>query len=311
VTRTIAVLGSGGLLGPRILRLASSRGDRILAARSTDVDARDRSQVSNWLQADKPDVLIITAARTGGVHANLKSPADMLDDNAQIALAAIGAARSEGIERVLYCSSAAIYADTAHLPCRESDAGSGSVDASHFGYASAKLLGARFCSAIRRQDGLDYTALLLTGMYGPGQSYDPSRSHVAAALLARIHRAHQTRAPEVVVWGTGAATRDLLFVEDAAEAVLHLTLADGPEDGLINVASGRETTIRELAETVADAIGYKGALVFDASKPEGARRRVLDISRLNGSGWAPRYALAEGIRRSVEAYSTALAGRDG
>jgi GDP-L-fucose synthase len=299
--RHIGLLGAGGLLGSEIVRQARASGQEISAARSSDVDARNELAVVEWLDTTRPDTLIVCAARNAGVHANIASPADMLSDNARIALASIGAARRLKIPRLLYCSSGAVYPVRAPMPYRESDAGAGPTEESHFGYASAKLLGTRYCQSVRRQDGLDYTALLLTNMYGPGQSYDPSRSNVVASLMARFQAAKLQGDRKVEVWGTGLATRDLIYVSDSASIILALAARPGPPDGLINIASGRETSIREIAATVADVAGFRGDLAFDPSKPEGARRRVLDITRLDALGLKPRTPLREGIALGFEA----------
>ncbi len=303
----VGLLGAGGLLGSEIARLARARGIKLWAVRSAEVDARDDRAVMAWLDMTRPDALIVCAARNAGVHTNIASPADMLEYNARIAIASIGAARQARVPRLLYCCSGAIYATDAQMPCREADAGTGPLEPSHIGYSAAKELGLRFCQAVRAQDGLDYTALLLTNIFGPGQNYDPSRSNVVASLMARIHAAKTAGDSEVVVWGTGDATRDLIFVEDAASAILGLTQVAGPVDGTINLATGRETAIKDLAADIAKVVGFTGRLVFDRSKPEGARRRVLDVSRLAALGLAPASSLPDSLRRTYAAYLGSLA----
>jgi len=303
----VGLLGAGGLLGSEIARQARARGIKLSATRSAEVDARDERAVMAWLDKTNPDVLIICAARNAGVHVNIASPADMLEDNARIAIASIGAARRARVPRLLYCCSGAIYPTTAQVPCRESDAGTGRPEPSHAGYSAAKELGLRFCRAVRAQDGLDYTAILLTNIFGPGQNYDPSRSNVVASLIARIHAAKAAGDSEVVVWGTGDATRDLIFVEDAASAMLGLAQVAGPVDSTINLATGREISIKEIAATIATVVGYTGRLVFDGSKPEGARRRVLDASRLAALGLAPASSFSDSLQRTYADYIGSLA----
>jgi GDP-L-fucose synthase len=297
----VGLLGAGGLLGSEIRRQAIARGWKISAARSSDVDAREENAVLDWLDKSRPDALIVCAAKNAGVHVNISSPADMLADNARIAIASIAAARQVRIPRLLYCSASAIYPLTAPMPYREIDAGAGPMEESHFGYASAKLLGTRYCQSIRRQDGLDYTALLLTNIYGPGQSYDPSRSNVVAGLMARFHAASIRGDASVEVWGTGAATRDLIYAGDAASIILALAQQPGPADGIINVASGRETTIQEIATVVAEVTGFRGRLIFDPSKPEGVKRRAIDVTRLMERGLQSKTSLNEGILHAFEA----------
>jgi GDP-L-fucose synthase len=301
--RHLGILGAGGLLGSEIARQASAEGLKISAVRSHEVDATNEGAVRDWLETTKPDAMIVCAARNAGVHANIATPADMLADNARIAIASIAAARQLRIPRLLYCSSSAIYPPTAPMPYREIDAGSGPVEESHLGYASAKLLGTRFCQSVRKQDGFDYTALLLTNIYGPGQSYDPSRSNVVAGLMARIEAARLHGEASVEVWGTGDATRDLIYAGDAASIALALAQQPGPADGLINVASGREISIREVAANVAKVVGFTGSLVFDSSKPEGAKRRSIDVTRLMALGLQARTTLNQGIRQAFAAWT--------
>lgn len=297
--RSIAILGAGGLLGRRLCAIAADAGWRVEAARSAEVDARDETAVSGWLAARRPDVLFINAAVTGGVHANLASPADYLDANARIALASLAAARRAPGLRVLYAGSAIIYPDAAPQPFTEDAAGSGPLDPTHLGYAAAKLLGVRQCEALRRQDGMDCTALVFTNMYGPGQRYDPARSNVVGGLLRRFHDARTRGDAEVSVWGTGEAERDLLYVDDAARAVIAAAApGEGPPEPLLNIASGASIRIRELAHAVARTTGFTGRLTFDASKPEGARRRSFDVSRLHRLGWRAQTSLEEGLRAS-------------
>jgi GDP-L-fucose synthase len=298
----LAVLGAGGLLGAEVCRRAEARGWTVFAARSAEVDARSEVAVFEWLAKTRPTTIVLCAARNAGIHANIAAPADMLAENTRIALASIGAARRAGAPRLLYCSSTAIYSEDAPLPLQETSVGLGAPELSHMGYSTAKLTGARYCQAVRIQDGLDYSALLLTNIYGPGQSYAPSRSNVAASLLARFHHAKISGADEVIVWGTGNATRDLIFSRDAAEAILMLARDSGPRDGLINIASGHEITIRRLAETVASVTGFEGRLVFDASQPEGASRRWIDTSRLNAIGWRTETSLEDGLALAYRAF---------
>jgi GDP-L-fucose synthase len=296
----VGLIGAGGLLGASLVRAAARTGLDLCPAPRAEVDARDSRTVETWLAAVRPDALIIAAALNGGIQANLAQPADFLAHNAAIALACIGAARRVGVGAVLYCASAALYPLASPQPLREADLFAGAADPSHLGYGAAKALGVRYCQAIREQDGLPYTALLLTNIYGPGQSWDEARSNVVAGLLKRLHQAREDHSPDVSVWGTGAARRDLIFGEDAAEAILTLAqrtdLMAALPDGLVNIASGDEISIRDLALLCARTVGYKGALTFDPTKPEGAARRVLDVSRLQAMGWWARTPLMQGLK---------------
>ncbi|MFZ4071910.1 MAG: NAD-dependent epimerase/dehydratase family protein, partial [Caulobacterales bacterium] len=238
-----ALLGSGGLLGRHVQELAAENGIDLQAAPRAAVDAQDPAAVRAWLSRVAPDVVIVNAAHTGGVQANLASPATMLADNARVALAGIGEACALGVTRLLYCGSGIVYPADAPQPYRETDAGTGAMDPTHLGYAAAKYLGMQYCEAVRQQHGLAYTALLLGNMYGPGQRWEPARSNVVAGLMRRLHEAKISGAAQVEVWGTGLAKRDVLYARDAAAAVLTIAAAPTLDHALINVASGAEVTI--------------------------------------------------------------------
>lgn len=306
--RSLAILGAGGLLGPRLRAIATNEKLRVEAAGSAEVDARDPGAVFDWLSRTSPDVIFINAAVTGGVHANLASPADYLDANARIALGSLGAARRLPGLRVLYASSAIVYPDVAAQPFTEGAAGAGLLDPTHLGYAAAKLLGVRQCEALRRQDGMDCTALLFTNMYGPGQRYDPARSNVVGGLLRRFDEAKKRGDAEMTVWGTGEAERDLLYVDDAARAVLAAAAGDTPPDPLMNVASGKSLKIRELADAIARATGFAGRVTFDPTRPEGARRRSFDVTRLHRLGWSAAVPLEQGLSESYADFLRREAG---
>ena len=305
----IGLIGAGGLLGASLVRAAACAGLDLCPAPRAEVVARDSRGVETWLGAVRPDALIIAAALNGGIQANLAQPADFLEHNAAIVLACISAARRARVGVVLYCASAALYPLASPQPLKEADLFAGAADPSHLGFGAAKALGVRYCQAVREQDGLPYTALLLTNIYGPGQRWDEARSNVVAGLLKRLHQAREDRSPSVSVWGTGGARRELVYGEDAAEAILTLAqcadLIAALPDGLVNVGSGDEVSIRDLAQLCAQTVGYEGALTFDPTKPEGAARRVLDISRLQSMGWRARTPLLVGLKATY----ADLAGR--
>lgn|GEM_PF-1828926 len=310
VTARIGLIGAGGLLGSSLVMAAQGAGLDLCSAARAEVDARDRGSVEAWLRSQRPSALIISAALNGGIQANLSEPADFLEDNAAIALACLGAARRIGIRNVLYCASAALYPLSAAQPLREGDLFSGPSDPGHLGFAAAKMLGVRYCQAVRQQDDLACTALLLTNIYGPGQRWEEPRSNVVAGLLKRLHQAKHERLPAVTVWGTGHARRDLVYASDAAEAILALAtrqdLLERLPDGLINIGSGEDVSIWELARLCSGTVGYEGRLDFDPKKPEGAARRVLDVSRLQELGWRARTPLPEGLKATYASLSPVI-----
>ncbi len=276
------------------MRRLRSEGCILLTATRARLDLRDRRAVDAWLARNRPEAAVICAGRVGGLVANRDLPVDFLTDNALIALSTIGAAKEAGVGKLLYLGSSCIYPREAPQPMRPEHLLTGPLEPTNEAYALAKILGVKLVQSYRRQHGADFIAAMPTNLYGPGDGYHPTRSHVAAGLIRRMHEARRAGAPEVAVWGTGRPRRELLHVDDLADA-LALLLGRWSSPEPVNVGSGVEVTIAELARAVARAVGYEGRLRFDASQPDGAPRKLVDGSVLAGLGWRPRIGLEAGL----------------
>ena len=292
--RRLWVAGHGGLLGSALMRALAGVEAQVLTAPRADVDLRDEGAVERWVGEARPEIVVLSAAAAGGVAHNLAAGEVLFADNLAIAQAVIGACGRAGVPRLLYVASAAIYPREAPLPTPESALGSGPPDPSMAGYAHAKLAGIALREDWSARAGQHYSAVAPCNLYGPGDRFEEGRSTVLAALVARAVQAQATGADELVVWGTGTATREFQHADDAATALLTvLARSQGP--GLVNVGSGEDTPIAVVARLAALAAGFEGRIVFDPSKPEGVRRKRLDTARLRSLGWVPQVALAAGI----------------
>ncbi|MBI5230783.1 MAG: GDP-L-fucose synthase [Coriobacteriales bacterium] len=291
----VYVAGHRGLVGSAVWRAFEARGcDDLVGATSRDLDLRDRGPTFAFVGAQRPDVMVIAAAKVGGILANSTYPAQFLSENLRIQVNLLDAAVEHGVGRVLFLGSSCIYPKRAEQPIKESSLLTGALEPTNDAYAIAKISGILQVQAIRRQYGLPYISAMPTNLYGPGDNFDPLGSHVLPALLRRFHEAKASGTAEVTIWGSGTPRREFLHVDDLADAVLFLLEHyDDPET--INVGTGVDVAIRELAETVADVVGWEGRLVFDASKPDGTPRKLLDVSRLGDLGWRARTGLREGV----------------
>jgi nucleoside-diphosphate-sugar epimerase len=255
------------------------------------------------MQAERPDVVILAAAKVGGIHANNTYPADFIYENLMIECNVIHQAFAAGVTRLLQLGSSCIYPKAAPQPMAEDALLTGPLEPTNEPYAIAKIAGIKLCESYNRQHGVDYRSVMPTNLYGPGDNFHPENSHVLPAMIRRFHEAVQGGADLVTIWGTGTPMREFLHVDDMAEASLFVLDLDTaryraetqPMLSHINVGSGSDITIRELAETVAEVTGYRGAIVFDATKPDGAPRKLMDVSRLQRLGWTARIALRDGI----------------
>ena len=294
-TDRIYVAGHRGLAGSAIWRRLEAEGyTDLVGASSAEVDLRDRDAVFAFLREQRPDVVIDAAARVGGIQANNSYPADFLSDNLQIQVNLMDAANDVGVERLLFLGSSCIYPKFAEQPIKESSLLTGALEPTNDAYAIAKIAGIMQVQASRRQFGRRWISAMPTNLYGPGDNFHPANSHVLPALMRRIHEAKRAGDAQVVIWGSGTPRREFLHVDDLASAsVFLLENYDSPDT--INVGVGEDLSIRELAELLADVIGYEGELVQDTSKPDGTPRKVLDVSRLTQLGWAPRIGLREGV----------------
>ena len=298
----VYIAGHRGLVGSAIWRLLESQGfTNLLGTTSGEVDLRDRDATFAYFVRARPDVVIDAAAKVGGIMANSTYPADFLSDNLRIQVNVMDAAKDNGVERLLFLGSSCIYPRLAEQPIHESSLLTGPLEPTNDAYAIAKIAGILQVQANRRQHGRHWISAMPTNLYGPGDNFDPQGSHLLPGLVGRFHEAVVTKADHVVVWGTGTPRRELLHVDDLAEAALFL-LERYDDDQTINVGVGEDVTIRELAEIVADVVGFEGDLVQDTTKPDGTPRKLLDVSRINALGWRARIPLRDGIAATYAWY---------
>ncbi len=296
----IYVAGHQGLVGSAVWRRLELAGHtRLMGFSSKEVDLRDRAAVDQVFAEYTPDVVILAAARVGGILANATMPADFIEDNLRIQLNVMGAAQRAGVERLLFLGSSCIYPKFAKQPITESSLMTGELEPTNDAYAVAKIAGIMQVQALRRQHGVNYISAMPTNLYGMGDNFSPTHSHVLPALIRRFHEAKSVNAETVTIWGSGTPRREFLFVDDLADALLFLLEHyDSPEP--INVGFGADVTIRELARTIADVVGWKGEFLFDSTKPDGTPRKLLDVSRLTALGWEASTSLEAGIKRTYE-----------
>lgn len=304
----IYVAGHRGLVGSAIVRVLNRSSYSNLVLRTHDeLDLTDRAAVQTFFHRQRPQYVLLAAAKVGGILANSTYPAEFLFQNLQIQANVIDSARRTGVDRLLFLGSSCIYPKFAAQPIREESLLSGPLESTNRPYAVAKIAGIEMCWAYNRQYGTRYLAAMPTNLYGPSDNYDSETSHVIPALLRKMHDAKVSGQREVVLWGTGTPRREFLYSEDLAEACLFLMklnqeawdslVASETNAPLINVGSGQDQTIRELAELIAQVVGFDGVLRFDLSKPDGTPRKLLDVSRLGSLGWQPRIVLREGLER--------------
>jgi GDP-L-fucose synthase len=299
-TDKIYVAGHTGLVGSAVIRLLKARGCSNLLIRSrSEVDLRDERAVRGFFMDEKPELVILAAARVGGIKANIDAPVEFLIENLQIQNNVIQAAHEGGAGKLLFLGSSCIYPKFAPQPISESALLSGPLEPTNEAYAIAKIAGIKLCQAFAREYGANFVSVMPTNLYGPGDDFDLETSHVLAALLRKAHEAKMSGAKEMMVWGTGAPRREFLHVDDLAAAVLFLLEQyDSPE--IINVGCGEDISIRELAELICEVVSFRGELEWDPSKPDGTPRKLLDISRIKNLGWQPTIALRDGIARTYE-----------
>lgn len=291
----IYVAGHRGLVGSAVVRSARSRGfDNLVVRSRQELDLTEQSAVRSFFDETRPQAVIMAAARVGGIHANNSHPAGFLRDNLLIQDNVIDAAYRSGVEKFVFLGSSCIYPKMAPQPIKEDSLLTGPLEPTNEWYAIAKIAGVKMCQAYRREFGFNAISLMPTNLYGPGDNFDLQNSHVLPALIRKIHEAKARNLQSVEIWGTGSPRREFLHVDDLAEAILYL-LQNYDEEPIVNIGWGEDLTIRELAETIMSAIGYRGSLTFDHSKPDGTPRKLLDVSRLNGLGWRPRISLRDGI----------------
>jgi GDP-L-fucose synthase len=294
----VFVAGHGGLVGSALVRRLRADGySRLLLRTSAELDLRNQAAVNAFFAEQRPQYVLLAAARVGGIHANNTYPADFIRDNLLIQSNVVDAAYRNGASKLLFLGSSCIYPKLAPQPIPESALLTGPLEPTNEAYAIAKIAGVKLCQAYRKQYGFNAIAVMPTNLYGPGDNFDLQNSHVLPALIRKFHEARQRAEPATVVWGTGTPRREFLYVDDLADACVFL-MNNYDSDELLNVGWGEDVSIRELAELVREVVGFGGELRFDPSKPDGTPRKVLDVSRLQALGWRPRVPLREGVMRS-------------
>jgi GDP-L-fucose synthase len=293
----VFVAGHRGMVGSAVARRLAAEPVEVLTAPREALDLRDQAAVAAWFEANRPDVVVMAAAKVGGIFANDSLPADFIYDNLAVELAVAHAAHASGVKKLMMLGSSCVYPKLAPQPISEDALLTGPLEPTNEWYAIAKIAGIKLCQAYRRQHGDDFISVMPTNLYGPGDNYHPQYSHVPAALIRRMHEARQAGAGEVTIWGTGSPRREFLFVEDLADACVHVLkhYSDAPP---LNIGLGEDLTIAEFARTVADVVGFEGELEFDASKPDGTPRKLLDVSRLHALGWRAKTSLRDGLAAS-------------
>lgn len=312
----IYVAGHRGMVGSAIVRQLQAGGAHDIVTRShAELDLTDQAAVRAFMEAERPDQVYLAAAKVGGIHANNTYPADFIYENLMIEANVVEAAHRAGVQKLLFLGSSCIYPRLAGQPMREDALLTGVLEPTNEPYAVAKIAGIKLCESYNRQHGRDYRSVMPTNLYGPGDNFHPQNSHVIPALMRRFHEAVQSGAGEVTVWGSGKPMREFLHVDDmAAASVFVMNLGEEtyrantqPMLSHVNVGTGIDCTIRELAETLAKVTGFKGELRFDAGKPDGTPRKLMDVSRLAALGWTASIALEDGLRSAYEWFLDNLA----
>jgi GDP-L-fucose synthase len=308
----IYVAGHRGLVGSALVRRLNAGGYNNLILRThAELELRDQTAVREFFEREKPEYVILAAAKVGGIYANNTYPAEFIHDNLVIQTNVIHSAWQNGVKRLLFLGSSCIYPKLAPQPMKEECLLTGLLEPTNRPYALAKIAGIEMCWSYNRQYGTQYMAAMPTNLYGPNDNYDLNNSHVTPALIRKMHEAKQRGAKEVVVWGTGTPKREFLYSEDMADACIFLlaqpqdklaALFSEEQPPLVNIGCGEDLTIRELAQLVADIVGFKGELTFDTSKPDGTMRKVMDVSLLKRMGWSATTELRKGINNAYQAY---------
>ena len=299
--KSVFVAGHRGMVGSALVRRLAQEDVELVTVGSREVDLRDQAAVFGWFAAKRPQVVFLAAAKVGGIVANNTLRAEFIYDNLIIATIVIHAAHLNGAEKLMFLGSSCIYPKLAPQPLREDSMLTGPLEPTNEPYAIAKIAGIKMVEAYRSQYGSDFINVMPTNLYGPGDNYHPEYSHVVAALIRRFHEAKLSGVSDVVVWGTGTPRREFLYVDDMADACVHLMKTYSSQE-LVNIGTGEDITIADFARVVAKTIGYTGTISFDPSRPDGTPRKLLDVSRLARLGWRARTSLEDGIRLAYRAY---------
>ncbi|MCP3401759.1 GDP-L-fucose synthase [Bradyrhizobium sp. CCGB20] len=299
--KTVYVAGHRGMVGSAIARRLAREDVQLVTVDRRELDLCNQAAVFDWFAKVRPQVIFLAAAKVGGIVANDTLRAEFIYDNIAIAANVIQAAHQTGAEKLMFLGSSCIYPKLAAQPLHEDSVLSGPLEPTNEPYAIAKIAGIKMAEAYRSQYGSDFISVMPTNLYGPGDNYHPELSHVVAALIRRFHEAKVAGAQRVAVWGTGTPRREFLYVDDMADACVHL-MKTYSGAGLVNIGTGEDITIAEFARVVADIVGYRGEIGFDTSRPDGTPRKLLDVSRLTKLGWRATTSLEDGLRRAYEAY---------
>ena len=298
----IYVAGHRGLVGSAIIRILEQNGyTNIIVRTHKELDLTNREATDTFFESVKPEYVYLAAAMVGGIHANNTYPADFIWSNLQIQCNVLDSAQKHGAKKLLFLGSSCIYPKYAPQPMNEDQLLAGKLEPTNEPYAVAKIAGIIMCQSYNRQYGTDFISVMPTNLYGPRDNYHPENSHVLPALIRRFHEAKVAKAPEVVVWGTGKPQREFLYSDDLADACVFL-MENYSGNEIVNIGSGIEVTIEELARTIADVVGYEGTVRFDPTKPDGTPRKLMDSGKLHAMGWTHKVSLREGLTRAYEAF---------
>jgi GDP-L-fucose synthase len=302
--KRIWVAGSSGMVGSAIIRrLADENPAGILNVSSKNLDLRDQAATHKWVKQNTPDAVFMAAAKVGGIHANNTYPAQFLYDNLMMAANVIDASYRAGVEKLLFLGSSCIYPKMAAQPIREDSLMTGPLEPTNAPYAVAKIAGVYLCETYRREYGADFISAMPTNLSGPGDNYHPENSHVIPALIRRAHEAKLSGAESLSVWGSGTPRREFLNADDCADALVHV-MKNYSDAETINIGSGTDMTIAELAQTICEVVGFEGELVFDTSKPDGTPRKLMSGAKLQAMNWSPKIGLREGLAAAYADFQT-------
>lgn len=301
--KRVFVAGHNGMVGSAFMRQLSGRDVTLLTASRSELDLCVQDQVKDWMTRARPDVVILAAAKVGGIHANNSFPADFLFDNLAIEANVIKSAVECDVEKLMFLGSSCIYPKYADQPIKETELLTGALEPTNEWYAIAKIAGLKLCQAFRRQYGADYITVMPTNLYGPGDNFDLENSHVVPALIRKAHEAKSRGDNAMVIWGTGSPKREFMHVDDAVAAMIHL-VEHYSDEAPVNVGVGEDVSIMELAELVCKTVGFEGHLENDPSKPDGTPRKLLDVDRLFDTGWRPKFTLSEGLAETYDWFKT-------
>jgi len=299
--KRVWVAGHRGMVGSALVRRLESEGVTLLTATRRELDLTRQVEVETWMRETKPQAIFLAAAVVGGIVANDTRPAEFLTDNLQIQTNIIATAHHIGVEKLLFLGSTCIYPRLAPQPMNEDALLTGPLEPTNQWYAIAKIAGIKQCQAYRREYGRDFISCMPTNLYGPEDNFDLTSSHVLPALMAKAHDAKVTGKPSLTLWGTGTPRREFLHVDDLADACVFL-MKNYSDESLVNIGVGSDVTIRELAELIADVVGFKGSFAFDVTKPDGTPRKLVDVGRINALGWKAKTGLREGVTAAYQWY---------